>query len=171
MDRLWGKFLHVIFKCVMSPVVLAALSIAGKLARARPVRVGKLTICGPPSFVDLCRASVERLSFLDPVMYRRLTGEHRIWVFHDDSRSAQFGPPWMVEISSAYVKWQNEGVIARLVYLIYFMAEFPRPVLSRKERVEAGPKRLAVMAQTKAWLEERAFPEALIGCYSEEPGI
>ena len=171
MDRLWGKFLHVIFICVMSPVMLAGLSIAAKLARARPVRVGKVTICGPQGFLDLCGASLERLASLDPMMYRRLTGVHRVWVFYDDTRSEHFGPPWVVAINSAYAKWQSEGIIARLVYLVYYMAELPRPVLSRKERAEAGPKRLAAMAQTKAWLEDRAFPAALIGCYSEEPGI
>jgi hypothetical protein len=171
MDRLWGKFLHGVFTCVMFPAMLAGLSIGAKLARVRPVRVGKLTICGPPSFLDLCRASVERLASLDPMMYRRLTGEHRVWVFYDDTRSEHFGPPWVVAINSTYAKWQSEGIIARLVYLIYYMAEFSRPVLSRKERAEAGSKRLAAMAQTKAWLEDRAFPAALIGCYSEEPGI
>lgn len=86
MDRLWGKFLHVIFICVMSPVMHAGLSIAAKLARARPVRVGKVTICGPQGFRDLCGALLARLASLDPMMYRRLTGVHRVWVFYDDRR-------------------------------------------------------------------------------------
>jgi hypothetical protein len=168
MDRLLGKFLHVIFTCVTFPMTLAGLWVAATLARARPVRVGKLTICGPPSFLELCRGSLERLASLDPMMYRRLTGDQRVWVFYEDTRSEQFGPPWVVAINSAYVKWQNEGIIARLVYLIYCMAAFPRPVMSRKEQAAAGPRRLAALAQTKAWLEERAFPGALIGCFSEQ---
>jgi hypothetical protein len=168
MDRLLSKFVNVIFTCVTFPMALAGLWVATTLARARPVRVGKLTICGPPSFLELCGASVERLASLDPMMYRRLTGEHPVWVFYEDARSEQFGPPWVVAINSAYVKWQSEGIIARLVYLIYYMAAFPRPVMSRKEQAEAGPKRLAALAQTKAWVEDRAFPAALVQCYSEQ---
>jgi hypothetical protein len=41
-------------------------------------------------------------------------------------------------------------------------------VPSREEQAQIRQKGLAVLAQTKAWLEERGFPPALVGCYSEQ---
>jgi hypothetical protein len=168
MQRLGRKFLHVIFTWVLFPLWLGGLYIAAWLHKDRPLRLGKLTICGPSSFRELCRVSVERMASLDPVMHGRLTGDHWVWVFYDDTRSEQYGPPWVVTINSAYRDWQAEGVIARLVYLAYHMAAFPRTVPSREEQAEVVPKRLAVLAQTKAWLEARGFPPALVECYSEQ---
>ena len=167
MQRLGLKFLHAIFAWGLFPLWLTGLHIAAWIQKDRPLRLGKLTICGPASFRELCKASVERMAYLDPTMHCRLTGDHRVWVFYDDTRSEQYGPPWVVTINLAYQDWRAEGVIARLVYLVYYMAAFPRPV-PRREQVQINQRGLAVLGQTKAWLEERGFPPALVECYSEQ---
>jgi hypothetical protein len=144
MDRLWGKFLHVIFICVMSPVMLAGLSIAAKLARARPVRVGKVTICGPQGFLDLCGASLERLASLDPMMYRRLTGVHRVWVFYDDRRQgAQLFRELRCLIQTDDIS--NTTSRARIVCIsIHRVLQLPQRAASRSAPVSPShPKPLA----------------------------
>jgi hypothetical protein len=65
-------------------------------------------------------------------------------------------------ISSAYVTWQTDGVIARLVYVAYCLSAF-----SPRQTWDDGLRDLhrKVMEDSRSWLEARGFPRQLVHCY------
>lgn len=166
MPRFWPSLLHRLYCRLLFPVWLLGFKVGSRFSRERPTRVGRLTICGPPTFIGLCKDSVERLASLDADKHGRLTAAQPVWVFGDNDRGERFGPPWIVIVSAAYASWQTDGVIAWLVYVAFYITAFPCPPFSREEQRRAHLKHQEVLAQTRAWLELHAFPTAIIGCFS-----
>jgi hypothetical protein len=166
MPRFWPSLLHQLYCRLLFPIWLLGLKLGSRFSRHRLIRVGRLTICGPATFIGLCKDSVERLASLDVGIHGRLTAGQPMWVFGDCERGERFGPPWIVFVSAGYAARQTDGVIAWLVYVAFYMAAFPCPSFNREEQRRALLKHQDVLAQTKAWLEQHAFPAELIGCFS-----
>lgn len=167
--RRFGRIvLHMIFRYGFFPVWLAGLRIMSMFSRVNPLRVGKLTVYGPQSFLDVCQSSLQRLASLDVEIYHHLTGNEGVWVFPDNERSERIGPPWVISIDPASVSWREEGVIARLVYVVFYMLTFPRPAMSWEENDAALLEHRTVLTQTKSWLQTHGFPAPIVGCFSEE---
>jgi hypothetical protein len=168
MKRFLYRVLCLFRGYILLPPFVALLSIVSAVSRPQLIRIGKLRVCGPPEFLDLCRASVERLATLDSNIYRHFTTNRKVLVSFDlRGMPGGSGPPWCLFINEAYAKWQTDGVIAQLVYMFYLMSVFPRHFAYMHEDVAVRATHRGVLAKTKVWLEAHNFPEPLAACFSE----
>ena len=153
---------------VLCPLWLLAFGLAARARGVRRVRVGKLLVWGDAGFLGLCRSSMERLERLDSGLHRVLTQGQWVRIFQapKDYYIGGLGPPWLFSVEPTYVAWQSDGIIARLIYIAFCMAEFPR---GHKPGESAG-RHKSVVKQARSWLETRGFPEVLIDCYPEHSG-
>jgi len=161
MSNLRRCFLHVLAAYVVRPVMLLGLQVAAKERGFHRLRVGKLSVWGDSGFLDLCKSSIERLRTLDPVLYQALTRCRRAWVVEDPQHVGDGALPWLFTVDSAYVAWQAEGVIARLVYVALCLSAFSQPPTSAEE----ARRYQDVKNKSRSWLETRGFPQELVACY------
>jgi hypothetical protein len=162
------KLVAIFYAWIFLPIVDVLLRVVSVISRRQFICIGRLRISGPPDFIDLCKASVERLSLLDPKIHRCLTIEQRLWVSYTPWQGRRSGPPWILSVNKAYTKWQTDGVITTLVHMFFHMASLPDGIFTGEEQGAARmTNRRVVFGQTKAWLEEHAFPKALVKCFIE----
>jgi hypothetical protein len=163
MNKLRFCFLNILAVCVFCPLGLLAFRVAAKAHGLSRLRVGKLLFWGEPAFLDLCKSSIERLRTLDSDLWQILTRGRWVWVYQERHDVGSVGPPfWLFNMDPAYVAWQSEGVIARLVYIAFCISIFCRRGISE----DKGPSPYGrAVTETKSWLEARGFPQPLIACY------
>lgn len=164
MSKLRRCFLYVLAAYVLRPLVLLAIQVATKERGLHRLRVGKLSVWGDSGFLDLCKSSIERLKTLDPVLYQALTRCRRVWAFQDPQPVGCDAPPWLYCIGSAYVAWQSDGILARLVYVAFSISEYPQGPTFDEDSWGTQQK---VMKNSRSWLETRGFPQQLVDCYPD----
>jgi hypothetical protein len=144
---------------VSRPVLWIVLRIVTRFGKNPRLRIGKLLILGPPSFVALCKESIERLHGLDPDLHRHLTEHEKVCISHDPERLSDM-PDWrMFTVTDRYVAWREDGIISRLVYINFKISIFPR--YSIQDRAKEQARQKSVVAQWKLWLESHNFPAVL----------
>jgi len=153
------KGLRYSMSYVLGPVAWAALSLVSRFGKNRRLRIGKLLILGPPSFVALCKQSVERLHSLDPNLHQYLTEHEKVCISYDPEWLSDI-PDWRIfTVPEQYVAWREDGIISRLVYIYFKNVVFLR--YSNQEGAEGREKQRSVVAQWKLWLEAHNFPAVL----------
>jgi hypothetical protein len=161
MNRLCDCFLRAL-GCVVFPLCLLGFRVSAKRRGLKRFRVGKLSVWGDSGFLELCKASIERLNTLDPGLHRALTSQRWAWVLQDRKGTGD-APPRLFAINPSYAAWEAEGVVARLVY-----AAFCITVLSERRTFgeEFRSTHQKAMNNCRSWLQTRGFPEELAACFA-----
>jgi hypothetical protein len=129
------------------------------------LRIGTLSFWGPRDFLEKCSASVQRLQELDSELYFRLTTRQKL-EFYYNPKLLQTYYLWIFSIDDSYLAWQNDGIIARIVYSAQLAELFPRRAVSKTASRALYSE---VVQTTRVWLKARAFPKELIECFQEPP--
>src|ERR1700690_649726 len=140
---------------VLGPVIWMVVGIVSRFGKNSRLRIGKLLILGPPSFVALCKQSIERLHSLDPNLHRHLTEHENVCIFYNPERLRDMADWRMFTVTDRYVAWREDGIIARLVYIHFKNSVFLR--YSNQEGIEGQEKQRSVMAQTNLCLATHSF--------------
>ena len=164
MKKMRACFLYLLLWYVMLPSILLALPLAMKEGGIRRLRIGKLSVWGNPVFLELCKSSIERLKSLDATLYQALTQCRRVWVLQDPEHIGDATPLRIFMVNSAYLAWQSDGIIARLIYMAFCMSGFSGRHTSEVESRDIYQK---VMKNSRSWLETRGFPQQLVDCYAD----
>lgn len=159
MFRLWMSHLFL-------PLSRLWVLLTTKLLRYSRLRVGTLSVLGPPAFIALCKPSIERFRSLDPDLHRCLTEREEVCIYYDPKRLDQALFPRLFSVNDAFVAWSSDGIIARFAYIAFAISAFPRGVISAEGAAAAKAKEYSVRAETKAWLENHGFPATLSGSFA-----
>jgi len=159
-NKLRSCFLHTL-GCVVFPLCLLGFRVAAKGRGLNRMRVGKLSLWGDSSFLELSKASIERLRVLDPALHATLTSSRWAWIFQDRQGIGD-APPRLFGINPSWTAWERDGVVARLVY-----AAFCISVLSERKTVgeEFRSSHQTAMVKSRSWLQTRGFPGDLVACF------
>ncbi len=151
---------------VFVPLACSVFVVVAWLGRVPHIHIGKLSIWGPQPFLDLCKTAVERLQAMDSSLLRCLTEVGRLWCIPG---------PWpgvsrhirIFSVSEEWMAWECQGVVARLVYIAYYLAAYPPPVRTETPAAAVLTRR-TVLAQTRAWVEAHGFSPQLVECFAEQ---
>ena len=164
MSKLRSGFLHALAWYVVVPLCLLGFRVAAKGRGLDRLRVGKLSLWGDRPFLDLCKSSIERLKALDLNLYEALTRHRWVWVWQSPkSEPDSSTSPRLFSIDPAYVAWQTDGIIARLVYVAFYVSACSRRKVSQ-DGVRSTNR--SAMEESLSWLKTRGFPDELAACYS-----
>jgi hypothetical protein len=165
MKSFWSFILYVFLACAIRPIAFLGLYLGMLAGRIRHLRIGKLNIWGDADFLRTCSSSLERLKKLDPGFYRLLTKSRVAHFVQDAKGPGGDAPPFLFLVNPAYLLWQADGIITRLIYVGYCVSSFSTHETGDKKYPNLHKE---VIDKSRAWLETHQFPHELVECYGRQ---